>query len=604
MSLAANFSTHSQQLRTAYNAVRDGNPDVEWAVFGYDRGTNDLKVLETGVGLDELSDEFSDGKIQYGFARIIEPISQLPKLVLIGWCGSGVPVEKKGLFASHLSDVALFLKGYHLQINARAEGDVDPSYIMKRLGESTGAKYSVHNEQAAAQEAYKPVSSSYTPVNIAADLGRQPNYGSVRSSVSPAATTRVQLASPAKPKLPTRKDDTVSEAALLREKQLREQEERRERERQELEQRERELREERVARSRESSVRSARNTRMEQERAEAERREAEMRERREKQKLEQLEQARREAELRSQRKQHDLETAQRAQQQAQEEQKAQQQREQAEKQRREAEEDERRKQLARAEAERREREKQEKEKREQEQREQERREQEKREQEKQEQEKREQERREREKVEQEKREQEEHKLQEKKLAEQKEAEELRAQQAKEEAEQRKQEEEKLAADKARAQEEMARLKNELHYQTGAPAAAPKNATNGAFEMKATALFDYDPVETDEMALVEGETVVITDKMDDDWWIGTGDGGKSGLFPASYVQVEKSQPAATLKGPSAIAQFDYTGVEDDELTFEEGACITDIAQESEDWWRGIGPDGKRGLFPASYVELTK
>jgi hypothetical protein len=37
-----------------------------------------------------------------------------------------------------------------------------------------------------------------------------------------------------------------------------------------------------------------------------------------------------------------------------------------------------------------------------------------------------------------------------------------------------------------------------------------------------------------MRLVEGETIIVTDKMDDDWWIGTGDGGKSGLFPGKQA----------------------------------------------------------------------
>jgi hypothetical protein len=47
---------------------------------------------------------------------------------------------------------------------------------MKRLNEGTGAKYSIHAEQAQPDEPIQPVSSAYKPVNIAAELGRQPNY--------------------------------------------------------------------------------------------------------------------------------------------------------------------------------------------------------------------------------------------------------------------------------------------------------------------------------------------------------------------------------------------------------------------------------------------
>ena len=48
MSLSVNFFTHNRELTETYQQVRTGDPDKEWAVFGYDKGTNDLKVLEVG----------------------------------------------------------------------------------------------------------------------------------------------------------------------------------------------------------------------------------------------------------------------------------------------------------------------------------------------------------------------------------------------------------------------------------------------------------------------------------------------------------------------------------------------------------------------------
>lgn len=47
--------------------------------------------------------------------------SGLPKFVQINWCGDGVPVARKGLFHSHSSAVANFLRGTHVVINARNE---------------------------------------------------------------------------------------------------------------------------------------------------------------------------------------------------------------------------------------------------------------------------------------------------------------------------------------------------------------------------------------------------------------------------------------------------------------------------------------------------
>lgn len=36
-------------------------------------------------GLEELNDEFSDGKVQFSYAKVIDPNTELPKFVFIGW---------------------------------------------------------------------------------------------------------------------------------------------------------------------------------------------------------------------------------------------------------------------------------------------------------------------------------------------------------------------------------------------------------------------------------------------------------------------------------------------------------------------------------------
>lgn len=129
-----NFSAHSQDLTSAYNKVLNGGKS--WAIFGYTGGaSNDLKVVEVGGmssqpsgtypvcaeanyislawidgGLDELQEEFDDSKVLYAFARVKDQYSALPKFVLVCWCGSGVPVLKKGLFNTHSSDVQNYFK--------------------------------------------------------------------------------------------------------------------------------------------------------------------------------------------------------------------------------------------------------------------------------------------------------------------------------------------------------------------------------------------------------------------------------------------------------------------------------------------------------------
>ena len=60
MSLQVNLS--SRELLTAYQDVINAN-GIDWALFTYDKGSNDLKVQSTGDGgLEELEEEFSDGR--------------------------------------------------------------------------------------------------------------------------------------------------------------------------------------------------------------------------------------------------------------------------------------------------------------------------------------------------------------------------------------------------------------------------------------------------------------------------------------------------------------------------------------------------------------
>jgi drebrin-like protein len=54
-----------------------------------------------------------------------------------------VPVSKKALIASHVNDVKTRIcKGFHVEVTARQEQDVEPSVIMKKVRDSSGAKYS------------------------------------------------------------------------------------------------------------------------------------------------------------------------------------------------------------------------------------------------------------------------------------------------------------------------------------------------------------------------------------------------------------------------------------------------------------------------------
>ncbi len=60
MSLQVNLA--STDIAQAYQDVLN-NRGIDWALFAYEKGTNDLKVQSTGSGgLEELEEEFSNGR--------------------------------------------------------------------------------------------------------------------------------------------------------------------------------------------------------------------------------------------------------------------------------------------------------------------------------------------------------------------------------------------------------------------------------------------------------------------------------------------------------------------------------------------------------------
>lgn len=58
------------------------------------------------------------------------------------------------------------------------------------------------------------------------------------------------------------------------------------------------------------------------------------------------------------------------------------------------------------------------------------------------------------------------------------------------------------------------------------------------------------------------------------------------------------------GIRALAQYDYEKAEDNEIDLREGEYVTDVEMIDKDWWLGVNTSGERGLFPSNYVELVE
>lgn len=140
--MAVNLEKNREAILAAWKDVLDEKTPTDWALFGYEGNTNDLKFVCKGDGgLEELKDELNSGKIMYAFARVQDPKTSLPKCILINWQGEGAPMVRKGTCANHIRDVSNILKGAHVTINARNEEEVDPDIIIEKVVKSTGSAY-------------------------------------------------------------------------------------------------------------------------------------------------------------------------------------------------------------------------------------------------------------------------------------------------------------------------------------------------------------------------------------------------------------------------------------------------------------------------------
>lgn len=137
--------------------------------------------------------------------KVKDPNTGLPKNVLIAWCGGGVPERTKGYFTSHLSAVSKVLHGYHVQITARSDADLEPEAIIQKVSDASGAKYTAGGSApvtAAAPPAVakKPVftpttsstGSSFNPI-VAARNRRQDNVDDDGWGADAPQVSRTQL---------------------------------------------------------------------------------------------------------------------------------------------------------------------------------------------------------------------------------------------------------------------------------------------------------------------------------------------------------------------------------------------------------------------------
>ncbi|XP_047026501.1 drebrin-like protein [Helicoverpa zea] len=163
--MAINLDKHKQALISGWKDVLDEKSDTNWALFGYDGQSNDLKFIDKGDGgLDELIDEFNSGKIQYAFLKVDQPNGSISKFVLINWQGEGAPTVRKGTCANHIKHVANFFTGFHLTMHARTEDDLDEKVIQDKLAKA-GSAFNFKSSRPEELPPSGPIGTVYQKVN-------------------------------------------------------------------------------------------------------------------------------------------------------------------------------------------------------------------------------------------------------------------------------------------------------------------------------------------------------------------------------------------------------------------------------------------------------
>ncbi|ESO89419.1 hypothetical protein LOTGIDRAFT_125183, partial [Lottia gigantea] len=128
-----------------------------------------------------------------------------------------------------------------------------------------------------------------------------------------------------------------------------------------------------------------------------------------------------------------------------------------------------------------------------------------------------------------------------------------------------------------------------------------------------AQYDFEASHDDEISFKEGEVIILTGRMENEWLKGK-IGHKEGIFPANFIEIihplhsevyngRPDSSPSPRSGPRCRARFDFEGEGQGDLVFEEGDVIKLLKHVGTDWLQGE-LDNKTGIFPLSFVEIIE
>ncbi|QLL31123.1 hypothetical protein HG536_0A09400 [Torulaspora globosa] len=178
-------TSHSREIEQAYlKVVRGVDADTTWLIISPNE-KKEYTPAFVGSAFSEFLETFDDAKVQFGLARVSPPGSDVEKLILIGWCPDSAPMKTRASFAANFGTVAnQVLKGYHVQVTARDEDDLDEKELLQKISNAAGARYSIQmnadkpkvtrqpkiSSPPPAKESPKPISQSQTKPSAASPV--------------------------------------------------------------------------------------------------------------------------------------------------------------------------------------------------------------------------------------------------------------------------------------------------------------------------------------------------------------------------------------------------------------------------------------------------
>ena len=169
--MSLNLNKYGASMQEAWKEVSNAKSPTNWALFGYEGKSFDLKLVSKGEdGVDELKEDLNSSKIMYAFLRVEDPKTSLPKYVFLHWQGETVPGTRKGMSATHLRDIQKYFHGSHLTVNARNEDEVDEDDIIQKVSKVSSTEYNFKEKQSFDGEQPKPVGSAHKKINPKAEL--------------------------------------------------------------------------------------------------------------------------------------------------------------------------------------------------------------------------------------------------------------------------------------------------------------------------------------------------------------------------------------------------------------------------------------------------